>query len=228
MIGDILNFSNNVTSYINLTEINDRLALENAQLNQQLAEMRIEQPSPVMIDSFYHYDFRSAEVVNSTVRLRNNTLTIRIGGEDGVKQGMGVIGGGGVVGKVRYVSDNYSIVTSLLHTDGMLSAQVKDKVGLCTVSWGGPYDADIVELHYIPRQYQIEAGDSVLTSGYNAIFPSGIFIGTISEVSLTEEATFYEVKVKLGNDFHNLSHVSVIENRDLIQLDSLSIEISDE
>ena len=228
LIGGILNLSNNVTSFIDLSAINDQLALENAQLSQQIAEMRIESPSLAQVDTFYHYEFRTAEVVNNTVRLRNNTLTIRIGAADGVKEGMGVIGGGGVVGKVRYVNNNYSVVTSLLHTDGMLSAQVKNKVGLCTVSWGGPFDSNVVELLYIPRQYQIKEGDTVLTSGYNAIFPAGIFVGTISEVSLTDEATFYDVKVRLGNDFHNLSHVSVIENRDLVELDSLSMEIRDE
>ena len=196
--------------------------------SKKLAEMKVVEPSSLILDSLNNFEFRSAEVVNNSIRLRNNTLTIRIGANDGVKKGMGVISSGGVVGKVRNVGKNFSTVTSLLHSDGMLSAQVKNKVGLCTVQWAAPYNSEYVDLLYIPRQYHIEEGDSVLTSGYNAIFPSDIFIGTISEVSLTDEATFYEVKVKLGNDFHNLSYVSVIQNRNLPELDSLSNIVGDE
>ena len=226
-IGGILDISNNVSSFISLGSVNEELASENALLKQQLVQAGIQQASQTLDDSLYQFYYRTAEVINNSVSLRNNTLTIRIGSSEGVKEGMGVIGGGGVVGKVRYVSDNYSIVTSLLHTDGLLSAQVKDKVGLCTIGWDA-VSHEKVNLLYVPRQYHIEVGDSVLTSGVNAVFPNGLFIGTVSDVDLTEEATFYEAKVRLGNDFINLSHVDVIENRYKNELDSLAIEVSDE
>lgn len=226
-IGSILKISNDVASFINLNSINQGLAAENARLQEQLTKAGIKLPSTQLYDSLGQFTYHTARVINNSVALRNNTLTIRIGSTEGIKQGMGVIGGSGVVGKVRYVSKNYSVVTSLLHTDGLLSAQVKDKVGLCTISWDA-VSPEKVNLLYVPRQFQIEIGDSVLTSGYNAVFPSGLFIGTVSDVELTKEATFYNAKVKLGTDFYNLSYVDVIENRNIPELDSLTTIVDNE
>lgn len=221
LIGGILATANNVTDFVNLTEVNQQLAEENARLHQELALYGIDSASNMMADSTLQFVFRTAEIVNNTVSNTNNTLTIRIGSKEGVKPGMGVIGGGGVVGKVRYAGTKFSVVTSLLNTDGLLSAQIKDKVALCTVSWDA-VSANTVNLLYVPRQYSISVGDSVLTSGYNAVFPAGLLIGTISEVDLPEEATFHNIKVSLANDFRKLSHVSVIENRFKPELDSLN------
>ena len=63
IIGGILSTSNNVSSFVNLTEINEELARENAELQQKLAEMNIVAPSPLIFDSLNNFEFRSAEVV---------------------------------------------------------------------------------------------------------------------------------------------------------------------
>ena len=221
LIGGILNLSNDVATFINLEEVNQQLSAENANLKQQIAAYNSDSASGPMADSSYQFIFRTAQVIDNSVNLRNNTLTIRIGSEQGIQPGMGVVGGGGVVGKVRYVSDKYAVVTSLLNSDGLLSAQVKDKVALCTISWdwGNPTE---VKLLYVPRQYSIQAGDSVLTSGYNAVFPAGILVGMVSNDFLPEDAPFHDITVKLANDFMRLSHVDVIENRFKTEIDSLT------
>jgi len=227
MAGDLLSITNNISTYFGLRHQNDLLSKENALLKQQVARLSTGNPVVLAIDTVRQFTFHTAEVVNNTVDLRNNSLTIRIGRQQGITPGMGVVGGGGIVGKVRYVSPKYSVVTSLLHTEGMLSATVKNKVDLCTVQWSGQ-DPTEVDLLYIPRSYSIDVGDTVETSGYNAIFPKGLYVGTVSRVNLSPEAPFYDIKVKLGNDFRTLDYVDVIENKDLPELDSLQREISNE
>jgi rod shape-determining protein MreC len=132
---------------------------------------------------------------------------------------MAVISSLGVIGKVRTVSSHYSVVTSILHVDVEVSALLKRTGHFGTVQWDG-LDPDFVKLKYIPRHVQPVKGDSVVTSGYNAIFPEGIMIGLIDEVNLTDEL-FYDLKVKLSQDFRKLSYVEVVRNDMKHELDSL-------
>ena len=124
------------------------------------------------------------------------------------------------VGKVKLVSKHYGVVTSILHIDVMVSAVLKRTEHFGTVHWDG-IDPDLVEFKYIPRHVNPVVGDTVITSGYNAVFPPGIAIGVIEEVKLNEEALFYDLKVKLSQDFRKLSYVNVVKNYRQPELDSL-------
>ena len=64
-------------------------------------------------------------------------------------------------------------------------------------------------------------GDSIKTSGYSGVFPAGILIGTVDKVEIREEAPFYELRIKLAEDFQRLSFVTVIKSNLLHELDSL-------
>ncbi len=101
----------------------------------------------------------------------------------------------------------------------MVSARLKKTEHFGTIQWDG-LDPDIVQFKYIPRHVQPAVGDSVVTSGY-AIFPDGIMIGTVAEVNLRDEALFYDLKVKLSQDFRKLSFVSIVKNNLAVEQDSL-------
>jgi rod shape-determining protein MreC len=166
------------------------------------------------------FDFVSAKVVSNTVNRFTNFLTINKGSQQGLQPGMAVISALGAVGKVRTVSSHYSVVTSLLHVDVQVSALLKRTGHFGTIQWDG-VDPDYVKFKFIPRHVQPVKGDSVLTSGYNAIFPEGIMVGQIEEIELTDEL-FYDLKVKLSQDFRKLSYVEVVKNSLRNELDSLT------
>ena len=63
----------------------------------------------------------------------------------------------------------------------------------------------------IPYHVHLEIGDSIVTSGYSAIFPEGLLIGSISGFDRLE-GNFYRIKVKLAVDFRNLENVYLIDN----------------
>ena len=102
----------------------------------------------------------------------------------------------------------------------MVSAVLKRTEHFGTVQWNG-LNPELVDFKYIPRHVNPVKGDTVMTSGYNAVFPEGIMIGVIDEVKLSDEALFYDLKVKLSQDFRKLSFVTVVKNRRLAEQDSL-------
>jgi len=218
-IGSVLLLSNNISQYFRLIDINESLASENAALKNDMNDFR-ELPDSIKYDSTRNFNYISARVINNSVDMRNNMITIDVGENDGIKKNMAVIGGGGIIGKTRYVSANYTLVTSILHTASMVPAVIKGKVNICTVKWDGtnPY---MVDLLYVPRHYSIIVGDSVITSGYSGIFPENLLIGKIYSIDLSDDAPFFNIKVKLANDFYKIAYVEVAESVELPEIDSL-------
>src|SRR5690606_35107359 len=139
MVAGLNRISQDVREYFLLRNINNTLALENAELRTQLE--RYKQLGQDTTGNTYdsarvnRFEFISAKVVNNSVDRATNYLTINKGSEDGVKPGMAVISPLGAVGKIRAVSRHYSVVTSILHNDYRISV-VLPRTGLFgSVNW---------------------------------------------------------------------------------------------
>lgn len=225
LVAAMNNVSHGVREYFLLRQINSTLAEENAQLRSRLEalnQLRYITTNPSIKDStvMHQFDFVSAKVVSNTVNRFTNFLTINKGSEEGVRPGMAVISPLGAVGKVRTVSRHYSVVTSILHVDVQVSALLKRTGHFGTIQWDG-INPDYVKFKFIPRHVEPVRGDSVFTSGYNAIFPEGVMVGQIDDVHLTDEL-FYDLTVKLSQDFRKLSYVEVVKNSMKNEVDSLT------
>lgn len=225
LVAAMNSFSQSVRDYFMLTEVNRTLSEENALLKRKISQQPITFVLPN--DSIYRdssavnqYEFVSAKVVNNHVDMVKNFITINKGKKDGIEPGMAVISPLGVVGKVKLVSNNYGVVTSILHVDVMVSAVLKRTEHFGTVQWDGR-NPDQVDFNYIPPHVHPSVGDTVVTSGYNAIFPEGVMIGVIQSVDLNKDALFYDIKVRLNQDFRKLSWVTVVKNKRHAEQDSL-------
>ncbi|WP_241498985.1 rod shape-determining protein MreC [Rufibacter ruber] len=168
------------------------------------------------------YTYRPARVINNSVRRLNNHLTLNIGAEAGVSAGMGVITSTGVVGRVKAVSRHYATVTSLLHSQTLISVRLKRNRSLGSIKWD-TRDPETASLHYIPLSERVFKGDSVVTSGSGGIYPPGIMIGRVISVRKELDKSFYTIKVKLSVDFDKLAYVYVVENKRKLEMDSLQI-----
>ncbi len=224
-IAVINSFSRSVRDYFELKEVNQMLAVENTLLREELEEQRravYPEMTTMISDSALakKYEFTSAKVVNNHVDFVKNFITIDKGKDAGIEPGMAVISAQGVVGKIKLVSRHYGVVTSILHVDVMVSAVLKRTENFGTIQWDGS-DPSLVDFKYIPRHVVPLVGDSVVTSGYNAVFPDGILIGIIDDIKLSDEALFYDLKVKLSQDFRKLSFVTVVKNYRQAEQDSL-------
>jgi len=225
LAANIIGTTQGIKEYFSLRRINAELAEENAllrtkleQRNQSLytLEMR-EIQDPEIINRF---DFISAKVINNSVERFKNYITIDKGALDGITPGMAVISAAGAVGKVKSVSDHYAVLISLLNTDEFTSSMIKRTNHFGSINWDGK-DPLYSQLNFIPRHANPSVGDTVVTSGFNAVFPKGILVGVIDEVSLGPEAQFYDLKVRLAQDFNKLAFVEIVRSNLLEEKDSL-------
>ncbi len=231
VVASINNFSQSIRDYFLLSEVNRTLAEENADLRRQLEMHKNEYESSYTVtysDSVLasRFGFVSAKVVNNQVDRFKNFITINKGEDAGIQPGMAVISPLGAVGKVKKVSSHYSVVTSILHIDYMISAVLKRTNHFGSVQWDGR-NPDFTKFNHIPRHVQLEVGDSVVTSGFNAVFPEGILIGTVSAKHLSPEALTYDITVSVSQDFRKLSYVSVVKSFLKNEQDSLEFEVQE-
>ena len=52
----------------------------------------------------------------------------------------------------------------------------------------------------------------LVTSGYSAVFPSGIIVGTVADFEKQHDDNFYSLQVELATDFQALNNVRIIKN----------------
>ena len=229
IVASINNFSQSIRDYFLLSDVNRTLAEENAMLRKEVEHQKQQITNNYQIsysDSVLsnRFEFISAKVVNNQVDRFKNFITINKGEVDGVMPGMAVISPLGAVGKVKKVSEHYSVVTSILHIDYLISGVLKESNHFGTVQWNGK-DPNFTKFNFIPRHVKPAVGDTVVTSGFNAIFPEGIMIGTISEVELSPEALTYDLTLVLSQDFRKLSYVSVVKSNLKAEQDKLEEEV---
>ena len=215
----VLAVSQNIDNYLHLRVVNQELANENARLRQLL---EIRETQGVQADSTVskRFDFVNAKVVNNSVDLFRNFITINKGLTDSIAPGMAVINSNKAVGKVKAVSDHFAVIISLLNLDGNVSAMISRTGNFGTVRWNGK-DPRYTSLQFIPRHVTPLPGDSILTSGLNAVFPEKILLGIISRAHLQPNEDFWDIQVELAQDFTKLQHVEVVRSLMKLEMDSL-------
>lgn len=233
MIGSVLKKQADVVQFFSLADANEALTSENAKIIQQLTMLQVRPDSVAFeLDSVFTetYKFRGGRVIGNSLRFSKNYLTLNKGSKDGIKPGMGIFNPEGVVGRVKSVSENYSVAFSLLNTESFVSSKIKATNDLCTVQWDGKNSSE-AKLLFVPRHIKAQEGDTIITSGFNAVFPEGILIGVISKVAPDEKNPNYlDLTVKLSTDFSKVNYVYFVENTLFNELDTLyqQSEISNE
>ncbi|HLU90753.1 MAG TPA: rod shape-determining protein MreC, partial [Cyclobacteriaceae bacterium] len=222
--GRFLSLRDDVMEYFYLSSANDALAAKNAELIEELYYYKQPLDSvAIELDSALrsNFEFKSAKVVNNSLHLNRNYLTLDKGRKHGIKSGMGVFNEDGIVGRVKGVSNNFASVISLLHTESLVSSKIKKSDVFGSTKWDG-IDSRRAKLVYVPRHVSITQGDTIVTSGYNSIFPEGINIGVVEEVKSGDETNYLDITITLAADFSKLTYVYLVENTMGVELDSLN------
>jgi rod shape-determining protein MreC len=233
LVGSVLKKQADLVQFFSLAESNEALTNENALILEQLRRLEMRPDSiKIELDSTLEavYQFKGARVIGNSLRFSQNYLTLNKGSKDGIKPGMGVFNSEGVVGRVKSVSKNYSVAFSLLNTGLLLSSKIKSSEDLATVQWDGKNSSE-ARLLFVPRHVKAQEGDTVITSGFNAVFPEGILIGVISKIGQDKDNPNYlDLTVRLSTDFNKVNYVYLVENNQLPELDSLrqQAEVSNE
>lgn len=214
----------NTQKYFSLQEVNEKLAQENALLREQLTRLLYSESYrklPVNDSLLDRYELIPAKVERNSTAKNHNIILLDKGKTHGIESGMGVVGPQGVIGQIKYVSNNFSSAISLLHTDTRISSLLTRDGTIGTTQWDGK-DIGIAKLKYIPRHVPIAEGDTVITSGFNSVFPEGIMIGYVQRIDVKKNESFYDIDIALSTSFHNLNMTYIVKDKLGAEIDSLT------
>lgn len=216
------------TNYFRLRQVNEELVAENIMLRSRLEKLGagMQVQSMTVDDSLggITYTYLDAKVVNNSVNKQKNFITLDRGSRHGVTRGMGVASSTGVVGVVVGVSPRYSVVMSLLNADFRLSASIARNSYFGSLAWDG-ISHRYATLSEIPHHVSITEGDTIVTSGYSAIFPAGLMVGTLTG-DQERGGDFLSLKVMLSTDFKRLTNVFLIGSLNREERQNLETEVT--
>ena len=228
----IYEVTGNVTSYVGLRDINDDLQRCNAALEAEVVMLRTQnkhlrqdilQDSLRSLDSVGRFEFVIASVINNSVIRPYNYITIDKGTADGLAPEMGVMDQNGVVGVTNVVGKHHSRIISLLNPNFRLSCKLRGNSAFGSLVWDGRNPSEAL-LEELPKQVRFHKGDTIITSGYSAMFPEGIPVGTVIGSTRGEDDNFHTLRIRLLTDFTTLSTVKVISNRDIVDIKEVEAE----
>ena len=225
VVGKVYEWESGLEQYFSLTARNEQLSerntfleLEVGRLRQQMVDQgadstELERQEMAYINQF---EWMPAKVVSNQVNSLDNLMTINKGKADGVEADMGVVSGTGLVGVVYQASEHYSVVLPLLNRRSRISCKIRGRGYFGYVTWNGenPMRALVED---IPRHARFEKGDWLETSGFSAIFPSGISVGKIVDVEDSPDGMSYRLHILLSTDFSTLRNVCVITDKSMIE-----------
>ena len=192
----------------------DAIETENVELRRQIDALKNE----LNIDyTLTDYEYLNATVTSRSVGYWYNTITINKGSYNGIEKDMVVINGKGLIGRViktsTFTSDVRLITTS--ETNNKISVHISNgDNNLYGLINNYDYSKNLLEVEGISNTKDVEIGDFVYTSGLGGIFPSGILIGSVSEITTDSYDLAKIIKVKPSADFSNINYVSVLKRKD--------------
>ncbi len=218
-------------SYFVLNIQNKQLLEENVRLRNQIEEVKsnYSNASLSFVDTSgpYRFEYIPARVIKNTVSRNKNFITLDRGEKDGVEKDFGVISSNGVVGIVVATSKRYSLVVSILNTDIGISGKIKKNNYFGSVQWQAG-DYRYASMYEIPNHLKISIGDTIITSGYSAVFPEGLDIGLISKVEKNVSNNFFNLEIELLTDYKNLYNVYIVNNKNRREQILLENTVKDE
>ncbi|OVE77573.1 rod shape-determining protein MreC [bacterium F11] len=160
-------------------------------------------------------DSISAEVIGHDVREWFYAVIINKGHQDQIPQTAAVVTrshhGLALVGRIAEVYDTTSKV--LLISDPISAVTVSiDPIGDLGLLEGR--NQPTVLVRYLPHRSKVSVGHEVKTVGLGGVFPPGIPIGMVKDVTVTSDGFFKEATVEPYLDFGSIQEVLVLARGD--------------
>jgi len=205
------------SGYIGLREVRG----ENDQLKRQLAELQVQfqqdhaaAEHAQQLEGLLGFQKQievqtiAAGVIGAGASPDFRTATIDKGSSAGLKANMAVIAPMGVVGRIVTLAPRAAKVQLLIDRNAGAGALV-ERSRTQGVILGSSAGDGLLRMEYVSGVADVKAGDTIVTSGIDGIYPKGFLIGTVESVD--RGAGIYKIiRVRPAVDFNRLEEVLVV------------------
>lgn len=150
-----------------------------------------------------------AQVTDPSPTNFSATVTIDKGQDEGVMDGMPVLGDGGLVGRIIATATHSSTVRLLTDTGSVVGASVGS--GQAPVLISGEGLNNPLNVSGIANTVSVAVGSLVSTNGFQGgLFPPGLPVGRVSKLLINPGASSYAISLTPTANLNNLSYVDVV------------------
>jgi rod shape-determining protein MreC len=213
--------------FFNITQLkneNSILRLTNAELMIQISMLReqgilnSELKGMLGLKDTTSLTLFPATIVSKSLSITQNTITINAGQKDGIKPGMPVISHRGFVGIIQSCSESFSIARTLKNVD--LKFTVKNEKNRLNgiMKWNG----EKLMIVDVPRTFDFDVGDRVITSEVSSIIPVPIPVGLVSKVEEDKTGLLNLIQVTPFEEVLSVENVFIllmVENAEINNLE---------
>ncbi len=157
-------------------------------------------------------EFATARVIGRDPNHWYDTFIINLGLTDGIEIDMPVVNGDGLIGRIVEVGVTWSRVMPIVDSSSGVSGFVvrtRDNGILNGNPTAGNESAQL-RMSKLVLDADLMPGDTVITSGQGGVFPKGIPIGEVTEVSQSDDGMRNQAIVTPFVDFVHIEEVMVI------------------
>ena len=161
-----------------LTEENTRLRSEQFELERLRSLYELDQ-------EYMQYHKIGARIIAKDSGSWFSVFRIDKGSDDGIKEDMNVIAGGGLVGIVTDVGANYATVRSIIDDSSRVSAMAQQSGDSCIVAGDLQlFKEGRLKLSYMEKDDDIKDGDMIVTANISGKFLPGILVGYATDITV--------------------------------------------
>jgi rod shape-determining protein MreC len=147
-----------------------------------------------------------ASIVSKSLSVTQNTITIDAGSNEGIKPGMPVISYRGLVGIVQSCSESFSIVRTIKNVDLKLTVKNEKNRLHGIMKW----DGEKLIIVDVPRTFDFDVGDRIVTSEISSIIPVPIPIGIISKIEEDKTGLLNLIHIKPFEEVLSVENVFIL------------------
>jgi len=168
------------------------------------------------------YPELAANVISRDASLWFRRLTIDLGTLNGIKRDMPVTAAGGIVGRVISVGPNFAMVQAITDKHAGVGAMLQTSRAMGEVRG---LDNNRCELRSISSSENVEVGESIVTTGFDRIYPKGLLVGTVERIEADPSGPWHRIIVKPAAPVDRVEHLLVllVDQKDL-KLDETTAE----
>lgn len=212
--------------YDQLLEQNEQLKKRVAEMEEEIRQAKAANEENERLRNLFplsqkrrDFVFEAATITAHGVSNWGSTFTISKGENMGIApQDCVVDEYGNLVGVVTKVGPNWATVTTLVDSDTDMGGLIgrTDTAAILEGDFAFMTQG-LLKLTYIPENSEIIAGDEILTSGKGGVFPSGLVVGTVSEVHTDASGVGRYAIIQPDTDLEELRQIYVIKEFDVIE-----------
>lgn len=199
--------------FVGLREENDFLRAKLAEATVEIARLREGEVENERLRSMLEIRPSSsnmligARVIAHEATRAGRELKIDKGSQDGLRTDLCVITPDGLVGKISRVAPRSAFIRPLLARHCRVSARIGRSRAEGILEWKS---GSKLELSFLPFRADAKVGDEVITTGLGGVYPRGIPVGTVSEVTSDPKSGAAGVEIDPACDFSSLEEVFVV------------------